>query len=293
MRQNQGIELLRIVGAAAVVWFHSGAVGHEYFYFGLSLFIILSVQFEVGHNWGRSKSFRHRVWRLLWPWLIWFSLFGLISLLRGRPPIFLENGIIAGILWGSQGHLWYLPFIFTVLCGVDALKLAASRAQIFYSSVFLLLLILTAVPIWRPWSLQIGVPFAQYMQASSAVLLGAIIGIYKYIKYGDLGLYIVFFGLVCVGLASYDGVAWPHLIAALLILAALKFGSKILLPICILPISNCMFGVYLIQYLCLSATKIVVSFNEALWPICAFVLGTFVVMIFKRIIGAFSGHSGS
>ena len=112
MKIRQDIELLRVLSALGIVWFHSETKGSNFGHSGLIFFLILSVFLGGGQQ---NSSIQKRAKRLLVPWLIWFAYYGAINLVLQKSVIPLNNGLIAGVLSGPRIHLWYLPFIFFVL----------------------------------------------------------------------------------------------------------------------------------------------------------------------------------
>lgn len=116
---HQDIEILRVLSAFGIVWFHASAPGRDFGYSGLVVFLILSVFLSQNTYHHTRKSFMVRVRRFLVPWIIWFVFYGSIRLLTNKTIVPLENGIVAGILSGPSSHLWYLPFIFLVLATID------------------------------------------------------------------------------------------------------------------------------------------------------------------------------
>lgn len=90
-----------------IVWFHSGATGHQIAYTALPFFLLLLAMPTRGTIQDRAK-------RLLRPWLIWSAIFGAGEVLRA----FLLGQELFGwfqpsmLLYGTMIHLWFLPFAF-------------------------------------------------------------------------------------------------------------------------------------------------------------------------------------
>ena len=226
--RNQAVEALRILAAFLIVWFHSDVWGSPWAYAGLSVFIILTLQFAFGQNYDRHRSVRGLVKSLLIPWAFWFALYEAIYLAVGRPFLVHYDNALSWLLAGSQIHLWYLPFIFLVLLLSGAVKRFVSHEAIFVGATVLSLLVLATIPIWRPWSLAAGAPLTQYCQAVSPVLLGIVIGLRSRVRFGWLGLAIVLGALVVAGFMQPDplSLAWPHLIGAALVLTATAWPAR-------------------------------------------------------------------
>ena len=65
--RNGTVDLLRFLGAIAIVWFHLGLPYAEIFLSALPMFAMLSVSY------GSGKSFPNRLRRFMVPWLFWFG----------------------------------------------------------------------------------------------------------------------------------------------------------------------------------------------------------------------------
>ena len=114
--RRSSLDLLRIVGALAIVWCHTPqAPGHALGFVGLPIFLVLSFALQ-----GRKPTpqpfaacFIARGQRLLIPWAFWWVVYALpeLSVLGGdATPGDLVRPLV--ILAGPKGHLWYLPFAF-------------------------------------------------------------------------------------------------------------------------------------------------------------------------------------
>ncbi|MDS9466425.1 acyltransferase family protein [Paracoccus sp. MBLB3053] len=103
--RNGSIDYFRLVAAFGIVWFHSQAPFHRLAYLGLPFFLIL-----LGMPSG--EGLRHRLRRLLVPFVIWSAVYGAVNtaqaLSRGAPPFdWLQANML---LTGTALHLWFLPF---------------------------------------------------------------------------------------------------------------------------------------------------------------------------------------
>lgn len=149
MKVRQDIEILRVLSAFGIVWFHSGAPGRAFAYSGLVIFIILSVYLSQHGNQHISTRFKIRARRLLVPWSIWFTFYGLIRLLTQKPLRPLENGAIAGVLSGPSSHLWYLPFTFVLLVIIDSARVKLPPSILAWTGYALAILAFVS---WGRWS---------------------------------------------------------------------------------------------------------------------------------------------
>ena len=116
--KNQAIELLRIVAAFGIIWFHSklpefGIVS----YGGLVIFLTFSSYFAAIAPISRPDYLLRLGKRLLLPWAAWWLVYGALNLADHRPLLLPHHDITLGVLTGTHIHLWYLPFIFAVVTG--------------------------------------------------------------------------------------------------------------------------------------------------------------------------------
>ena len=246
--RNPAVEALRIFAAYLIVWYHSGVWGSTWAYAGLSVFVILTLQFTFGDNYDRPRPIRSLSRTFLVPWALCFALYETLYVVVGRPVLAGYDNPVIWLLAGPQIHLWYLPFIFTVSLLANHIKQLLTPDSIFTAAVALSLLVLVTIPLWRPWSLAVGAPFIQYCQAISAVLFGVVIGLHSRARFGTLGLTAVLGAMLLAGCVAPDA-AWlvlPHLIGGILVLAA----KRITIPVGRLnfgPLAKHMLGVYLIH----------------------------------------------
>ena len=109
--KRAGIDALRVLGAAAIVWFHLHLPGDWIAMAALHVFVILAVHFGADRPLSRHAS------RLLIPWALWSALYGLAKIaqaLAHGTPILHEFAPFM-LLTGPSVHLWFLPFTFAVL----------------------------------------------------------------------------------------------------------------------------------------------------------------------------------
>lgn len=283
--RNQGIELVRVLAAFAIVWYHSKAAGSEISYSGLSAFLMLTMLFEVGSNWSRRVRIAALARRLLIPWAFWFVVFGAINLARHHPFMSLDysGGWVAGVLAGSSIHLWYIPFIFALIVTLAAMKRSVDRQVLFWLAMTATVANLATVGLWEPWSRQIGYPLAQWMQASTAVLIGLLIGLHRSTRWGAQALAVALMLVAATWVLSpLPGVALPHMIAALVLLAALRWGDRIPASPVMQTLANATFGIYLCHPIFLGAAK-QLPLHVALRVTFAFVASALFVIAYQRL----------
>lgn len=273
------IELLRIISAVGIIWFHSGETfGKQYAYSGLIFFVITSAYFSVSSS--KKYTLYDRAKRVLVPYIFWAVVYGAINMLFSKP-FFSEKNPLICILGASAPHLWYLPFIFAVFLITDNTK-TLIRSK--YSWIIFLIctaaLLLTA-KWWR--SIPYFYPFSQYLHVLPAIFIGLILGSKKYIKQQYI---VLSFGIILtctlipisqkisgVGLAYFTGclISTPFLF------------SKSILPKSnfILFLGTTTLGVYLLHPLLLSAlSKLHVDGIKI--PLIASLLAFIIIGICKK-----------
>jgi peptidoglycan/LPS O-acetylase OafA/YrhL len=243
------IEALRLVSAFGIVWFHAGASGIALAYSGLVAFLVLSV--ALGGRSGRpdAATLQRRALRLLRPWLLWFGLYAAFNALRGLTVLPLDHGWPAGVLAGPSIHLWYLPFVFTVLVALDLLRAHIALPTLAAAAFVLALMVMAAAPLWRPMTLTLPYPALQWADALAPVLVGVF-------ALGAQGacwprrtvlLMAGLLVLTAAGLAAFDWLGTPYAVgvaASLLVLLRPPGGGRPW-PVDLSPLTDCSFGIYL------------------------------------------------
>ncbi len=249
MNKRPDIELLRLLSAFGIVWFHAGSSGIALAYSGLVVFLVLSV--ALGGRTGRpdGATVQRRAVRLLQPWLLWFGLYAAFNALRGLPVLPQDPGWAAAVLAGPSIHLWYLPFVFGVLLVLDLLRAHIALRTLSAAAFVLALVLMATVPWWRTVSLGLPYPLLQWADALAPVLvgvfaLGARAGCWSRRTVRAMAGVLV---LAAAGLTAFEWVGTPYavgLAASLLVLlrepaAAPAWALKTA------PLTDCAFGIYL------------------------------------------------
>ena len=281
MQKRQEIELLRIISAFGIVWFHSGVMGSELAYGGLVVFLVLSSYLVGCSNQPNVKYISLRAKRLLLPWLVWFTIYGAINVLIGKSIVPLNNGIIAGILTGPSIHLWYLPFLFVGLVAFDFIRMRATPSFLASASAALVITLLVAVSVWRFKSLQMGPPFSQYAHALAGFFLGIFFAYYQALRNNIVLLFIII--AASMSAFSFPGIGIPYSIGvAAGCIITLLHGVK--LPLMgVESLSQYMFGVYLIHPLFLRAFGKFLTIQGLMVPFAVFILSTIIVCLINKI----------
>lgn len=279
--QRQDIELIRVISAFGIVYFHS--FGDEISYASLIVFIIVSMYFSRGGAREITISFvAKRAIRLLVPWVTWLFIYGVVNLLRQKSFINPSIGVVPGFVLGSSIHLWYMPFIFGCMLLFDVVKNNLSDLRISITCPLVAAILLFSTSLWRQFSIDIGPPLAQYFHALPAVFIGV------YFSYFYSLPRLAAFLLLAVVLASEisalgcKGVGITYLVATVISLVLLVNSGWRPRKIDISPISKCMLGVYFLHVLFLVAVTKYTDITGVYIPVFVFLTSTAVVYIGRR-----------
>ena len=250
-RARQDIEILRILSAFGIVWFHTGRDTYSVGNGGLVVFLVLSTYFAASRTgdirpWKAALLDRAR--RLLAPWAFWMVVFGIRNeYFVNRHVIETDRGWINGLLAGTSIHLWYLPYIFIVLLLLDLVATRWNKRRAAWASGLLAAIGLAFSLHWRPWVEQYGYPTIQYLHAFPAVLLGIFLA-----GAWDLGLvWMVVILSAVLGAADYAlwknvrGVGTTYLAGIAVVSVVVLFPLRLPRWRSIELISGCAFGIYL------------------------------------------------
>nr|WP_228027214.1 acyltransferase family protein [Rubrivivax pictus] len=191
------------------------------------------------------QSIQRRFFRIIVPWFLWFLVYAAANFFAGKPVVNVESGWMAGVLAGPSIHLWYMPYIFLVLLLFDVVKNNFSVHTVAGLSLLSGAAMFLVGASWRPLSVQLGYPIAQWMHALPAVLFGVFIYYFRSLTPIQLGLGVFLTGwsLLMSGLDLRFGL--PYLVgsAAMIAIAAGWFSPRIGFDL--LPLSECTLGIYL------------------------------------------------
>lgn len=248
---RQDIELLRIASAFGIVLLHSGQDRYEIGYGGLVVFLILSIAFAVEHATPKAalgQILTKRASRLLAPWAVWMAIYGARNhFFADRNILEIDRGWINGLLAGTQIHLWYLPFLFFMVVGLDLVVPRVSKTWLGWLSGLAAIGILASASRWRPWADLHGYPTVQYCHALAGVFTGILLASRKQI--GSRGFRSLLAGVfAAIGYTLWrriSGLGVPYLTGTLLCSWVLLRPPSLPRRWNVTAISGCMFGVYL------------------------------------------------
>jgi hypothetical protein len=163
------VELLRIIAAFGVVWYHSGVpYSRDIAYAGLVVFLAFNSYFASISN--KTHSVLYRAEQLLIPCLIWSVFYAALNFVRGLEIYPQHYSLLSKVLAAPAIHLWYLPFAFFCLIFVDKLKLLLKPVVLAWSSCCIASALLLSSSVWREWELI--APFSQYLHGLAALFFG-------------------------------------------------------------------------------------------------------------------------
>jgi peptidoglycan/LPS O-acetylase OafA/YrhL len=169
--RRQDIEAVRVLAAFGIVWFHAHAPQLALGYAGLVVFLVLSVWLSAGSRQGWA-AVQQRALRLLRPWVLWFVVYGWYVQTLRLPVVDTRHGLWAGVLAGSNIHLWYLPFMFAVLLVADGLRRLLPARALALGACLLATALALGMPLWRPHAAGSFYPLRQWADAALPVSYG-------------------------------------------------------------------------------------------------------------------------
>lgn len=282
MSVRTDIELLRVVSAFGIVWFHSGFdCGRDIAYAGLVYFLVVAAYFAIKSN--KGHSLYQRSSRLLIPCLAWSTVYGLFKVGLDWPIFKNDASLVSMILSTPSIHLWFLPFLFFCLIVIDNVKRTLSINIIACASAFLASTLLLTASYWREVSFLS--PFAQYAHALPAVMIGVFLGCYDELSVGfrNALLAVLCVSVTIVSFMNLNGVSITYFVGFIASLPLLLNKSFISENKAILMLSSLTFGIYLVHVLVLYVLQYLHVQGIAL-PITAFVVSASSVYLSIKIL---------
>lgn len=279
------IEFFRIIAAFGVVWFHAELdVWRSIAYGGLIYFVILSSYFSMVSS--RQYTLFDRVRRIIFPYFFWF-IFYLLLLFFANKSINPKNLPLTSYMITSPSvHLWFLPFVFIVLCFIDVVKKVMNnhhKSIVCISSALFSVILIVASPIWRAYSLP--VPLAQYVHVAAAVFIGVFLscsrGVSKSLVLSLIlilissMLWMIYLNQPAIGVSYLVG----FMPCILLLAKESLFGKSSL----ILFIASMSFGVYLVHMFWVMILRHF-DVTDVSLPITSFLLSILCVWMIKRYL---------
>jgi hypothetical protein len=274
------LELLKIISAFGIVWFHSGYdFGRDVAYAGLIVFLVLSAYFASKST--KDHSIRERVTRLLIPCALWSVLYASLDLVRGQAIFPSDYSVFSKILSTPSIHLWYLPFVFLWVVIIDRIKSLNPRAVAIAAATMASVLLVSA-PIWRQWAYSS--PLGQYMHATPAVLIGIFLALYTHLsvvqKHSVLGLVILSTAVSLI--LNISGVSSTYALGVCATLILLKDQDILPKSSVIIGLSKLTFGIFLLHPLILFVLRHI-GISSLLLPIMTFFISALCIYVMFKI----------
>lgn len=290
MEFNPLVEVLRLLSAFLIVWFHSGiSWGKELSYSGLIVFVLLTTYYSTISNKIGLRIYSRSL-RFLVPWMFWSVTYGFGEVFLGNSFFRFNDNLFEQLLVGNYFHLWYLPFIYFILIILDVLR-GLGNYRLIAGFVYLVsLMYFIFAEYWRPFSLGLTLPLPQYFQAIGAVFIGFYWGVFSRGGYGlwqMTGILI----LLCVILlhVNINGVGIPYAVGVVLVIAALIMRVEFKNIKKLKVLSDCAFGIYLIHPVFLHIVGSL-RFDSVFVPILAFILSFLFIYFLRHFFPVYSRY---
>ena len=289
MNRRQDIELLRVVSAFGIIWFHTQVHGGAIGYGGLVAFLILSIFLGGKSGAPDLDTLKRRAVRLLVPWAVWFIVYGAQNAGHGESIVPLENGMAAGIMAGPSIHLWYLPFIFLALVALDLVRAHLSARTLAYASGATALAIVATAPWWRPLTLAMPYPLLQWADASGPVMVGIFLLCAAAIPRSHGIATSALLVLCAVAVAAFNSIGISYAIG---FVACMLISSKVLerrMTVNVAWLSEATFGIYLAHILVYRALLKYTDLPGELMPVAIFLVSATLVIALRKLLPRFAG----
>ena len=179
------IDLLRIVAAVGIVWFHTdGAPYSQIGYAGLPVFLLIYFSLITKQSGVHTtREFLQRRWdRLLQPWLFWWVVYGLGKVVKAAYTMDLspvERMLsLETFLAGTCIHLWYLPYAFAsgfLLYQLNRRIAKANDTLVIFAATAVGILTLAACTVSMQ-AFRLAPPWPQWEFGLAAIPLGLAVG---------------------------------------------------------------------------------------------------------------------
>lgn len=286
---RQEIEILRILSAFGIVWFHSGFDRTGLGYSGLVVFLVLSAYLAVSRTVARrslGQILSSRALRLMSPWAAWMLVYGIRNHFVNRHIIETDRGFFNGLLAGTHIHLWYLPFLFAISIGFDVLLPRVRRSRLAVGSAVGAMALLATAQWWRPWAQTYGYPSVQYCHALAGIAVGAFLGGVQNLSKWAAAL--LFGGILAVAGYSFwlgvDGVGQTYFVGIAVSASLLLWSPRLPRWIDVRSISECMLGVYLVHILFDRMYFAIHGIPELAQPLLTFGTSLLLVWLLRRFV---------
>ena len=218
-----------------------------------------------------------RIGRLLTIWLAWYGIYLLVSVLLGKFDKRLTDSFGAMLLVGPAIHLWYLPFLAAILLMSTKLALIISRPALLVLAGAAYALAMVLVDGWRAASMGLGVPWAQYVHALPAIIVGMLFAGLKPRELSTRVSFVVFALAATIPAWSVEGVGVTYFCGVLLATPILLGWQSGQLVDRISSLSKYMLGIYLIHPLVIRFVRRAMDVDGILLAVPVFLVSLAIV----------------
>jgi hypothetical protein len=271
------VELLRLISAFGIVWYHSGVtMGRDIAYAGLICFLTLAGYFAANST--KNRSLSSRASKLLIPCFIWSCIYALLNAVRGKSVFPEHFNLISKVLVTPSLHLWFLPFLFFCVVLLDFLKKRVSKATLGVIAGTIATALIALAPEWQDQ--YFAEPIWQYLHGLPAFLIGVFLGCFSAVNpllrtflmlvFWSYIIHFTSIGIGNVGITYLVGFAPCFILLSKSSIIRFNFNVSL--------VSSTTFGVYLCHPLFLFVCWYL-GFSDFLLPALAFLLSTIAVML--------------
>lgn len=165
---SYSIEIFRVLCTFFIVQFHTNPIfGKQFFYSGLIFFVFVSIYLNLKKK-EQGLYLKNNFNRLIVPWIIWCFIYAVGNKVIHGYFFTVDEIDLFTLLRGSKTHLWYLPFMFTILVIVNSQR-KTDDLIVVISCLLLYIFMMFLTPIWRQFSVNLPEPFPQYFHILPAV----------------------------------------------------------------------------------------------------------------------------
>ncbi len=290
---NNCLDLLRLVSAFAIIWYHLKAPCRSIAYGGLICFVEISGYLMAGKGGGSGYAGK-RFHRLIVPWLFWSIVYGIVNVVKGNRFSGRIENPFGTLFTGTSIHLWYLPFLYFV--SISFLPLIPFMRKLRDSVVFHLVMVaLTGLSLIGAFavrtSLLMGEPWTEWVHAFPAILMGIAMGLSAESGLGrgvkDFISWCLLLTVAAVSIFAMmkkqEFLGVPYLVGTIFTTFCLKSQMRSI-PL-IRAISELSMGIYLVHPLIVSVFHRWTSFisDPALIAITAFTTSIFITLFIKGV----------
>lgn len=285
--RNPIIETLRIISAFGVVAYHSKVPGMDIAYAGLIVFIILSPYVDLNYLANQRRPAKIIAKTFLSPWLFWMVAYGVINIASKKNIIPTSGNELSRILSGTSTHLWFMPFMCIFMIFLNSIKLKFNLYLMYYISLAIVFIIFINADLWALAIKDAISPYAQWIHAAPALLLGVALGLSEKITHGKKIFIALLLPLTYFTIIKRDlpGISTPYSIGILLFtIASLFKNNQNKIFYALQPIAKYSLGVYMVHMIWVGIYNKIIGRGHWASAILAFFSSLLFVWYVRKIL---------